>query len=112
MKQRVSESLLDDCPGVSENRKLLLLRHFGSIERLRHATAEEISSIEGIGRKLAGTLVDFFSKLKRRPQVEKEIVDDSSRPAESEPGVVTYQLKPTDHQPQTNQKELLSSDPF
>jgi excinuclease ABC subunit C len=47
MKQRVSESLLDDCPGVSENRKKLLLRHFGSIEKLRHATAEEICAIEG-----------------------------------------------------------------
>ena len=35
MKQRVSESLLDDCPGVSENRKKLLLRHFGSIDKLR-----------------------------------------------------------------------------
>src|SRR5476651_2518798 len=72
MKQRVSESLLDDCPGVSENRKKLLLRHFGSIEKLRHATAAEICAIEGIGPKLAESIVDFFAKLKRRPQVEEE----------------------------------------
>jgi NAD-dependent DNA ligase len=79
---------------VSENRKKLLLRHFGSIEKLRHATAEEISSIEGIGPKLAGTLVDFFAKLKRRgPQIEDEIIGDVPGPDESEPGVVTYQLK-------------------
>jgi excinuclease ABC subunit C len=98
MKQRVSESLLDDCPGVSENRKKLLLRHFGSIEKLRHATAEEIRAIEGIGPKLAESLVDFFAKLKRRgPQIEGESVGDVSGPDESEPGVVTYQLKPTDH---------------
>src|SRR5271156_3731461 len=93
MKQRVSESLLDDCPGVSENRKMLLLRHFGSIEKLRHATAEEICAIEGIGPKLAETLVDFFAKLKRRgAQIEEETVGDV--PDESEPGVVTYRLKP------------------
>ena len=73
MKQRVSESLLDDCPGVSENRKKLLLRHFGSIDKLRAATAEEICAIEGIGPKLAETIVEFFAKLKRRgPQIEDE----------------------------------------
>ncbi len=100
MKQRVSESILDDCPGVSENRKKLLLRHFGSIEKLRHATAEEICAIEGIGPKLAETIVDFFAKLKRRgPQIEDEAVgdipsSDESGPVETEPGVVTYQLKP------------------
>jgi excinuclease ABC subunit C len=66
MKQRVSESILDECPGVSENRKKLLLRHFGSIERLRHATVEEIREVEGVGPKLAETLVDFFARLKRR----------------------------------------------
>jgi len=95
MKQRVSESLLDDCPGVSENRKKLLLRHFGSIEKLRHATVEEICAIEGIGPKLAGTLVEFFAKLKKRgPQIEDESVGDVSGLDESEPGVVTYRLRP------------------
>jgi excinuclease ABC subunit C len=100
MKQRVSESLLDDCPGVSENRKKLLLRHFGSIEKLRHATADEISAIEGIGPKLAENIVEFFAKLKRRPQVEEEPVTElppeESGPIEVEPGVVSYQLKPSD----------------
>ena len=102
MKQRVSESLLDDCPGVSENRKKLLLRHFGSIDKLRQATAEEISAIEGIGPKLAETIVDFFAKLKKRgPQIEDEQVGDlpeaaeTSGPTEDESGQVTYQLKPS-----------------
>jgi excinuclease ABC subunit C len=100
MKQRVSESLLDDCPGVSENRKMLLLRHFGSIDKLRRATAEEICAIEGIGPKLAENIVEFFAKLKRRgPQIEDETVGDlpdaqESGPIETEPGVMTYQLKP------------------
>jgi excinuclease ABC subunit C len=95
MKQRISESILDDCPGVSENRKKILLRHFG-IEKLKQATAEEISSVEGIGPKLAETIVDFFAKLKRRgPQIEDEQVGDLPGVEETEPGVVTYQLKPT-----------------
>jgi excinuclease ABC subunit C len=98
MKQRISESILDDCPGVSENRKKLLLRHFSSIEKLRHATAEEISSVEGIGPKLAEGIVDFFAKLKRRgPQIEEEATGDlpESGMTESEPGVITYQLRPS-----------------
>src|SRR5271168_3298178 len=95
MKQRVNESVLDDCPGVSENRKKLLLRHFGSIEKLRQATAEEICAIDGVGPKLAESIVEFFGKLKRRAaQIEVESVDEISGPVESEPGVVTYQLKP------------------
>jgi excinuclease ABC subunit C len=99
MKQRVSESILDDCPGVSENRKKLLLRHFGSIEKLRHATAGEISAIEGVGPKLAESIVDFFAKLKKRgPQIEDETVGDLPGADEAESGVVTYQLKPRPHE--------------
>jgi excinuclease ABC subunit C len=80
MKQRMNESLLDDCPGVSDNRKMLLLRHFGSMERLRNATAEEICAIDGVGPKLAETLVEFFAKLKRRGQPEP--VDPDKLPDE------------------------------
>jgi excinuclease ABC subunit C len=95
MKQRVSESLLDDCPGVSENRKRLLLRHFGSIDKLRQASADEISAIEGIGPKLAETLVDFFAKLKKRgPRIEDDPEDEGSGPDEVESAIVTYNLRP------------------
>jgi excinuclease ABC subunit C len=60
MKKRVGESILDDCPGVSQNRKNLLLRRFGSVNRLRKATVEEIASTEGIGRKLAEDVHRFL----------------------------------------------------
>jgi len=62
MKKRVGESILDDCPGVSQNRKNLLLRKFGSVNRLRKATADEIASTEGIGRKLAEDVHQFLLK--------------------------------------------------
>jgi excinuclease ABC subunit C len=62
MKKRVGESILDDCPGVSQNRKNLLLRRFGSVNRLRRATVEEIASTEGIGRKLAEDVHQFLQK--------------------------------------------------
>jgi excinuclease ABC subunit C len=62
MKKRVGESILDDCPGVSQNRKNLLLRRFGSVNRLRRATVEEIASTDGIGRKLAEEVHQFLQK--------------------------------------------------
>ena len=62
MKKRVEESILDDCPGVSQNRKSLLLQRFGSVNRLRRATVEEIASTEGIGRKLAEEVHRFLQR--------------------------------------------------
>ncbi len=60
MKKRIGESVLDDCPGVSQHRKNLLLREFGSVNRLRKASVDEIASTEGIGRKLAEDVHRFL----------------------------------------------------
>jgi len=62
MKKRIGESVLDDCPGVSQNRKNLLLRRFGSVNRLRKASVEEIAATEGIGRKLAEDVHRFLQQ--------------------------------------------------
>src|SRR5881227_105415 len=62
MKKRVGESILDDCPGVSQNRKNLLLREFGSVSRLRKASIEEIAATDGIGRKLAEDVHRFLQR--------------------------------------------------
>jgi excinuclease ABC subunit C len=62
MKKRIEESILDDCPGVSQNRKNLLLRRFGSVNRLRRASIEEIATTEGIGRKLAEEVYLFLQR--------------------------------------------------
>jgi len=62
MKKRIEESILDDCPGVSQNRKNLLLRRFGSVNRLRNASIEEIAATEGIGRKLAEDVHLFLQR--------------------------------------------------
>ncbi|EGD44243.1 excinuclease ABC subunit C [Nocardioidaceae bacterium Broad-1] len=43
------ESLLDDVPGLGEVRRKTLMKHFGSLKKLRAATAEEIALVPGIG---------------------------------------------------------------
>jgi len=62
LKKRIDESILDDCPGVSQNRKNLLLRKFGSVNRLRKASVEQIAATEGIGPKLAEEVYGFLQR--------------------------------------------------
>ncbi|MET8723413.1 MULTISPECIES: excinuclease ABC subunit UvrC [Streptomyces] len=47
---------LDDVPGLGETRKQALIKHFGSVKRLRSATIEQIQEVPGIGRKTAETI--------------------------------------------------------
>jgi excinuclease ABC subunit C len=47
------ESLLDDVPGLGEVRRKTLLKHFGSLKKLRTASVEEIAQAPGIGPQTA-----------------------------------------------------------
>ena len=61
MKRRIDESLLDDCPGISRTRKATLLKAFGSVSRLRKASAEQLAELKGISDKTAREIVDFLA---------------------------------------------------
>ncbi|HEY0903577.1 MAG TPA: excinuclease ABC subunit UvrC [Marmoricola sp.] len=52
------ESVLDDVPGLGEVRRKTLIRHFGSLKKLRAATAEEIAEVPGIGPATATAIVN------------------------------------------------------
>jgi len=62
LKRRVAESILDDCPGVSQTRRGNLLRTFGSVARLKKATAQQIAEVPGIGKGLAEEIVRFLQE--------------------------------------------------
>ncbi|GLV73864.1 excinuclease ABC subunit UvrC [Streptomyces hygroscopicus] len=47
---------LDTVPGLGDSRKQALLKHFGSVKRLRAATVEQICEVPGVGRKTAETV--------------------------------------------------------
>jgi excinuclease ABC subunit C len=49
-------SVLDDVPGLGEIRSKALLRHFGSVKRLKEASLEQIREVPGIGPALAATI--------------------------------------------------------
>jgi excinuclease ABC subunit C len=55
--KRIRTSPLDDVPGLGESRKQALIKHFGSVKRLRQATIDQICEVPGFGRKTAESVV-------------------------------------------------------
>ncbi|WP_042121521.1 excinuclease ABC subunit UvrC [Paenibacillus senegalensis] len=53
-------SRLDSIPGVGEKRRKQLLKHFGSLKKIKEAQIEDFKPI-GIGEKLARTILDFLN---------------------------------------------------
>ena len=53
----MTSSVLDDIPGLGESKRTALLRHFGSVKKVRAATAEEICEVKGIGPSLAAKII-------------------------------------------------------
>ena len=58
--KRISESILDEFPGIGEQRKAALLKKFGSVQRLRMATLEQIAEVPGFGGRAAADLKAFL----------------------------------------------------
>ena len=54
--KRMLKSGLDQVPGIGKKRKTQLLRSFGSVERIKAASAEEIAELPGFSDKLAQAL--------------------------------------------------------
>ncbi|GAA4128005.1 excinuclease ABC subunit UvrC [Nocardioides fonticola] len=52
------ESALDDVPGLGEVRRKTLLKHFGSLKKLREASVEELVLVPGIGERTALAIKD------------------------------------------------------
>ncbi|HEY5187274.1 MAG TPA: excinuclease ABC subunit UvrC [Actinomycetes bacterium] len=84
--RRMVVSVLDDVPGLGEVRRKALLRHFGSLKRLRAATVEQVAEVPGIGRATAEAVVRALTPAAGAPVAEPvavntatgEILDDVS----------------------------------
>jgi excinuclease ABC subunit C len=57
----MTTSGLDGVPGLGDARKKALLRHFGSLKRLRAASVEEVMEVPGLGRRTAEAVVSALS---------------------------------------------------
>ena len=63
----MTRSALDDVPGLGPARQAALLKEFGSVKRLRAATAERIASVRGIGPTLAATILAHLNPVPDDP---------------------------------------------
>lgn len=69
--KKISESILDEFPGIGEQRKAALLKKFGSVQRLRVATLEQIAAVPGFGGKAAMELKAFLDARSTLPAKEE-----------------------------------------
>lgn len=59
-KGKTLASQMDGVPGIGKKRKLLLLNHFGSVEKIKGATTEELASIKGMTKQAARNVKEFL----------------------------------------------------
>ncbi|MGY2874673.1 excinuclease ABC subunit C [Marmoricola sp. URHA0025 HA25] len=60
------ESVLDDVPGLGEVRRKTLIKHFGSLKKLRAATVDEIAEVPGIGPATATAIAEAVAPDEQR----------------------------------------------
>lgn len=60
--RKVRTSALDNITGVGERRKEILLKHFGSVERIKKASVEEMAGLPGMNRAVAQKIKEYFGE--------------------------------------------------
>ncbi|MEO0233074.1 MAG: helix-hairpin-helix domain-containing protein, partial [candidate division WOR-3 bacterium] len=64
-KEKIKKSILDEIEGIGREKKIMLLRYFGSPERIFSASIEEIKKVKGIGEKLATKIYEKLHKIEK-----------------------------------------------
>ena len=95
----IRESVLDDFAGLGDVRRAALMAHFGGIDRLRAATADEIQEVDGFGPKLAAELHAFL----HRPE------NTSSSSSDAEPEMEELSADPESSEDLKSEPELLAA---
>ncbi len=80
-RKRGLASKLDEVPGVGAGRRTALLRHFGSLQRIREASIEELAEVEGLGPSVAERIHAFLHNPSVTAESEPDEVEDEVRAA-------------------------------
>ena len=59
----ISKSELDDIKGIGEAKKKALLKHFGSVEKIKKASIEELTEVRGINEGLAKEIMEELRQM-------------------------------------------------
>ena len=58
--KRIGASVLDGIPGIGENRKKALINHFGSVDKIKDASMEDILKVKGLNERSARAIIEHF----------------------------------------------------
>ena len=58
--KRAFKGKLDEIPGVGPKRKAALLKHFGSLKKMREASVEDLAVVPGMDRRAAEKLKELL----------------------------------------------------
>jgi excinuclease ABC subunit C len=72
-KRLTLRSALAEIPGIGDTRQRLLLRHFGSVKKIREASREDLAAVPGVTRTAADAV---FEHWKRQPAPREEAAPD------------------------------------
>jgi excinuclease ABC subunit C len=59
-RNRQKASVLDGIEGIGGNRRRALLKHFGSVGRIKAAAVGELADVKGISRTVAENIYNYF----------------------------------------------------
>lgn len=54
-------SILQEIPGIGDKRRMRLLKHFGSLKRIKAASVEELAAVPGMTRQAAQAVFETFN---------------------------------------------------
>ncbi|NJQ02175.1 excinuclease ABC subunit UvrC [Streptomyces zingiberis] len=80
---------LAEVPGLGETRRTALLKHFGSVRRLRAATVDQLCEVPGVGRKTAEQVAAALAATAPSPAVNTatgEMMEEDEPAVTSPPG--------------------------
>ena len=61
-EKAITKSELDDIKGIGNAKKIALLKEFGSIEKIRNSSVEELEKVDGINTNLAKKILEELNK--------------------------------------------------
>ena len=82
--ERNFRSVLEEVPGIGDKRRKALLRHFGSLKRIRQATPEELAQAPGFDAELAGRVHAFLKARGEAELVPLSVPDDVAQAGDEE----------------------------
>ncbi|MBQ3290908.1 MAG: excinuclease ABC subunit UvrC [Mogibacterium sp.] len=66
--KKMIHSVLEDIPGIGPKRRAVLLNKFGSIDAIKKASFEELTSLDGINASAAESIIEFFASREKNSE--------------------------------------------